>query len=243
MGTTGDLARVDHPGWLELRLNRPAKLNALSPDLLFSLAAELGTVAGAHVVVLTGSGEKAFSAGFDLDVLRALGAAAHDGDPLGTAVAALSSCPVPTIAALHGYCWGAAVELVTACDIRIATGDSSIAIPANRLGSLYRPRGIDALARRFGPTVVSELIVIGTRYNARTALDRGVISAVVENPAGYLDSLAATLAPPAPGLHARFLREWVAAASNDREAVLARWEAVREASVAARVIPATGSQS
>jgi enoyl-CoA hydratase/carnithine racemase len=71
MGATGDLARVDHPGWLELRLNRPAKLNALSPDLLFTLAAELGSVADAHVVVLTGNGEKAFSAGFDLDALRA----------------------------------------------------------------------------------------------------------------------------------------------------------------------------
>jgi enoyl-CoA hydratase/carnithine racemase len=242
MSTTGDLARVDHPGWLELRLNRPAKLNALSPDLLFNLATELGSVADAHVVVLTGSGEKAFSAGFDLDVLRALGAAAHDGDPLGAAVAALLSCPVPTVAALHGYCWGAAVELVTACDIRIATGDTSIAIPSNRLGSLYRPRGIDALARRFGPTVVSELMIIGTRYKASTAVDRGLVSAVVEDPAGYCDTLAAALAPPAPGQHARFLREWVAAASDDREAVLARWQAVREASMAARVIPATGSQ-
>lgn len=231
------LRRIEHDGWLELRLDRPAKLNALTPELLFELAAELGRPGNAAVVGLTASGDRAFSAGFDLDVLRELGPAAHAGDPLGTATSALRACPVPTVAALHGYCWGAAVELVTACDVRLGTADLSLKVPANRLGSVYRPAGIAGLARRYGPTTTVELLAFGMTFDATAAYERGVISAVVDDPVSHIDQLAVGAVGPAAGQHAHFVREWMDTPEDERDAFLARWTAVRDAAVSQRSVP------
>jgi enoyl-CoA hydratase len=223
---------------LDVTLDRPDRLNALTPDLLFELAKTVASV-DAPVVVLHGAGSRAFSAGFDLDVLREFGAAAHDGDPLGTAVDALMSCPVPVIAVLHGHTLGAAVELAAACDLRLAHQDLRLAVPANRVGSLYRPAGIALLARRFGWATASELFTFGQELDSDLAYARGIVAFVGTPVAtqaqmeGIVADLGSTPGPAAA--HARFLREW-AASGGLTDASRARWEAARAAAVAGRRI-------
>jgi enoyl-CoA hydratase len=190
------------------------------------------------VVVLRATGGAAFSAGFDLAVLRELGERAHEGDPIGTAVAALRSCPAPVVVALQGYCWGVAVELVAACDVRIGAADLSVAVPSNRLGSLYRPAGIYAMVRRYGWPTAADLLVGGARLDAATALARGVVSAVVPPEGLEAETEAAARriqeAPAGAARHKEFLRELEETEQPPPAGFWARWDAVRETDVRAR---------
>ncbi|MGH3756855.1 enoyl-CoA hydratase/isomerase family protein [Actinophytocola sp.] len=232
---------------LEITLNRPAKLNALTPDMLRTLAAVLDDprVADCRLVVLRAAGERAFSAGFDLTVLRELGTSAHEGDPLGAAGAALAGCPVPTVAVLHGYCWGAAVELVASCDLRIARDDVTFAVPSHRLGSVYRPAGIDLVARRFGWTTAVELFLFGLTVPVDTAVSRGVLAWA--GPAEEVDGwLAETLdrlrqAGESAATHKRILTQWLDRAEVPAE-LMSNWELLRAESVRRRTIPAVGGR-
>jgi enoyl-CoA hydratase/carnithine racemase len=229
---------VTRGDWTELVINRPDKRNALTPDLLFEIARQVTTLESPTVVVLRAAGEAAFSAGFDLSVLRDRGAAAHDGDPIGTAVAALRACPAPVVAALQGFCWGAALELVTGCDVRVGADNLSVAVPANRLGSLYRPEGIESLTRRYGVQTASDLLVGGVRFDAETARARGVVSSVV--PLARLEEATSAVArriheaPVAAARHKQFLRELDAAATPLPQEFWLRWNAVRAGDVDAR---------
>lgn len=228
---------------LEITLNRPAKLNALTPDMLGALAAALADprVADCRLVVLRAAGERAFSAGFDLTVLRDLGPAAHDGDPLGVACAALAGAPVPTVAVLHGYCWGAAVELVASCDLRIAREDVTFFVPSHRLGSVYRPAGIDLVARRFGWTTAVELFLFGLTVSAPTAVSRGMLTYVGPDLEPWLSSTVDRLreAGDSARTHKRILTEWLDRAEVPAE-LMSNWERLRAESVRRRSIPAVG---
>ena len=227
-------------GRLEIALNRPAKRNALHPELLAELAHAITDPGDAHVVVLRSKLEAGFSAGFDLDVLRELGTAAHEGDPIGTTVNALLNCPVPTVAVLNGFCIGASVELIAACDLRVARSDVRLAVPANRLGAPYRPSGVDLLARRFGWATAVELLVFGTTFDADAAAARRLVSFVGDDAAltEHLDALFRRVAdaPAAAATHRRMLAEWAAPTATDTD-LLSRWKRVREAAVATRRIP------
>jgi enoyl-CoA hydratase/carnithine racemase len=231
---------ADHGDWLELTVNRPARRNALTPDLLFQLAEAVKGATDKALLVLRGAGDRAFSSGFDLGVLRELGPRAHDGDPLGTAGSAIADSPVPAVAVLQGYCWGAAVELVAACDLRIGGPTTSIAVPANKMGALYRPSGMDTVARRFGHQAAVDLFVFGMAFDATTALSRGLISAVVAS--CDLDEAVRSLAdritgnPELPKAHKQFLREHRDATEPLPE-LLARWQTVRDAGLATREVP------
>jgi enoyl-CoA hydratase/carnithine racemase len=234
-----DLLVNDRGDWLDLTVNRPERRNALTPDLLFELADVVKSAGDKALIVLRGAGDRAFSSGFDLGVLRELGPRAHDGDPLGAAVTALLASPVPTIAVLRGYCWGAAVELVAACDLRLGSASTSIAVPAGKMGAVYRPSGMDAVARRFGHQVAVDLFVFGMAFDATAALGRGLISAVLDED-GIDNAVQAlvervTSAPALAAAHKQFLREW----NDGADELLARWQAVRDAAVATRTIPTT----
>lgn len=175
------LVRSDN-GRLWCVLNRPYALNALTPELLFALAA---AVTGAsedpevRAVVVEGAGDRAFSAGFDLKVLHALGPGAHHGRPLETAVGALTACTKPTVAVVRGHCVGAGFDLAMACDFRIATAGSRFSVPAIRIGTVYRPQSIERIWRTLGPTVTKALFVVGHVFDADEALRAGIVQQVV----------------------------------------------------------------
>lgn len=232
----------DRGGWLELTINRPTRRNALTPDVLFRLADVVERATDKSLLVIRGAGDRAFSSGFDLDVLRDLGPRAHEGDPLGVAGAAIRHSPVPTVAVLHGYCWGAAVELVGNCDVRLGCTTVSIAVPVAKLGAVYRPAGIDAVTRRFGYQTAMDLFVFGMTLDASTALGRGLVSAVLApdevDPTVRALADRMTSSPALARAHKQFLREWQAGTEPTAE-LLARWQEVRDAAVANRSIPTT----
>lgn len=170
-------------GRIRCVLNRPASLNALTPELLFALA---GVVRRAsddstiRAVVVKGAGERAFSAGFDIKVLAALGDGAHRGEPLEAATEALASCLKPTVALVRGYCVGAGFDLAMSCDFRLATPGSTFSVPAIKIGTVYRPQAIERIWRILGPSVTKALFVLGHTFDAAEALRVGIVQQVVE---------------------------------------------------------------
>lgn len=170
-------------GRLRCVLNRPSALNALTPDLLFALASAVSGVSDdpdVRAVVVEGAGGRAFSAGFDIKVLHALGPRAHEGQPLETATGALGACTKPTVALVRGHCVGAGFDLAMSCDFRIATPGSTFSVPAIKIGTVYRPKSIEGIWRTLGPTVTKALFVVGRVFDADDALRAGIVQQVVE---------------------------------------------------------------
>jgi enoyl-CoA hydratase len=164
-----------------VRIDRPGKRNALTRPALERLPQLLADAAdsGAPAVVLTGSAD-CFSAGVDLDELRGTGSDAALDTLVGDVVTAIRELPVPVIAAIEGACAGAAVELIAACDIRVAGGGSFFFLPATKLGLLYRPDGIARLTVELGRQAVARLLLAGDRIPAEEALGAGLVSKVVD---------------------------------------------------------------
>ena len=165
-----------------LRLNRPEKLNAISSEvertLHDALATDVFRTSGA--VILAGEG-RAFSAGADIsefegrspeDVLRYY----HD---TGGVYEELAALPQPTIAAIHGYCLGGALELALALDFRIADETAVFGFPEVSLGILASSGGLHRVTRLLGPARAKELFLLSERFGAEEAERRGVVTEVV----------------------------------------------------------------
>ncbi len=205
-------------GVARLTLDR-SPLNVLTPALIDALGVafrELGADPALRVVVLGGSG-RAFSAGVDVAAMRDLDAADARTliDALRTTIRALEEVPVPTIARLHGHVLGGALELVLACDLRIATASCRLGMPEITVGI---PSVIQAalLPGLIGWGRTAELLLGGRPVEATEAERWGLVNRVVEEDAldreveGWVDRL---LALPADALRLQ-------------KALLARWRRV-----------------
>jgi enoyl-CoA hydratase/carnithine racemase len=166
-----------------IRLNRPEKLNAISTEIERALHKALvsGDVRSSGAVILAGEG-RAFSAGADIsefegrspeDVLRYY----NDTGGVYEEIAAL---PQPTIAAIHGYCLGGALELALALDFRIAAEDAVFGFPEVSLGILASSGGLHRVTRLLGPARAKELFLLSERFGADDARRAGVVTEVVE---------------------------------------------------------------
>jgi enoyl-CoA hydratase/carnithine racemase len=167
-------------------INRPSKMNALTPDVFDALLEHVPDheQAGTDAVVITGSGDKAFSAGSDLKYEAKL-------DPSGlaryvehgqAALTRLETCPIPVIAAIRGHCLGGGLELALACDLRLAAPTASLGLPEVGIGSLPGWGGTYRLQRVIGQARAKELILFGRRLDADTALAWGLVAEVIEDP-------------------------------------------------------------
>src|SRR5919201_3605966 len=167
-----------------ITLNRPEKLNALNEAVLEGLHAALDRAVGddeVRVVVLTGAGERAFSAGYDLSA-----EAAHAEIPahtwhevLGTDIDATMrvwALRKPTIAAVHGYCLAGGCELAMACDMIVSGESGRFGEPEIRYGS-----GPVALLMPYilGQKKTNELLFTGDVIDAEAAERAGMINRVV----------------------------------------------------------------
>jgi enoyl-CoA hydratase/carnithine racemase len=178
----------------ELLLDRPAKLNALSRELLAELiaAAEwFDAQEDLKVVVVHGAG-RAFSAGADIGSMGGQDAEAdgprrrHDMD-LGRRMAdAIAGMRALTVAAIHGHCVGGAVVLACACDLRVAAEGTRFAIPEVDLGIPLTWSGIPRLVREIGPALTKELVLSCRPFDAREAHAMRLVNQVV--PAEELDA-------------------------------------------------------
>lgn len=170
-------------GIARIFLNRPQKVNALTSQLLESLAAGLERLAGdesLRVVVLAGRG-KVFCAGADVGELSALNAstAAAFVGRVHRVCAALRALPVPVVAQLHGVVIGAGLEIAAACDLRIAAQGTRFAMPEVKLGI---PSVVEAalLPRLMGSGRAAWLVLTGEPIDAERARDWGLVEEVTD---------------------------------------------------------------
>ena len=164
-------------------INRPATLNSLDNEVLDDLLAAFAALAlddCVKVVVLTGSGEKAFVAGADIalmsgyNVQQALGFA-RKGQSL---VSAIGSMAKPVIAAVNGFALGGGLEMAMACDFAYASEKAKLGLPEVTLGIMPGFGGTQKLARLIGRSRSNELIFTGKILTGPEAQEWGIVNAV-----------------------------------------------------------------
>lgn len=166
-------------------LNRPEAMNALSAALRAELAAtmvELEADPSIHVVILTGAGDRAFTAGLDLKELGAdtsnLGDA-NATDAQRNPVKAIEGCSKPVIGAINGVAITGGFELALACDVLIASTNARFADTHARVGILPGWGLSQKLSRLIGIYRARELSFTGNFLDAQTARDWGLVNRVV----------------------------------------------------------------
>lgn len=188
-----------------ITLARPDKANALTETMLeaLALAATEAATNGAKVLILTGEG-KVFSAGADLDGMKAGLGLSPAWEAASTAIAAF---PGLSIAALNGTLAGGAMGVVLACDLRIAVPSANFFYPVMRLG--YRPQPSDPgrLTALVGPSRAKMILLAAQRIDAETALSWGLIDRICA-PEALTDTAMslAEAALAADPLHVRTLK-------------------------------------
>jgi enoyl-CoA hydratase len=166
-------------------VNRPDKLNALNATAkqeLRSLFTEIKSDSSIDVVILTGSGEKAFVAGTDIKELTVLGnETGREFSAKGQEVFDLiENLGKPVIAAVNGYALGGGCELALACHIRIAAENAKFGQPEVNLGIIPGYGGTQRLARLVGRGRAMEMILTGDQMSAPEALAIGLVNKVVQ---------------------------------------------------------------
>lgn len=189
-------------GCTVVRINRAEKANALTGAMLTDLCQAIAA-ARTPALILTGEG-KVFSAGADLDEMKAGLGSNPEWEALSGALAAF---PGLTIAALNGTLAGGAMGMALACDLRIAVPQARFFYPVMRLG--YRPQPSDPgrLAALVGPARAKMILLAGQKIDAETALSWGLIDRICA-PEALMDtamSLAEAALGADPG-HVRALK-------------------------------------
>jgi len=196
--------------WIDV----PKRLNALAPDfwIEFPAAIEaLGSDDDVRAVVVAGKG-RAFTVGLDLEAFGpALASGTMDGDaePPGSPVAqrvalrqmiktlqhtvsSVAECPKPVIAAVHGWCIGAGVDLITACDIRYAAANAKFSIRETKLAMVADVGTLQRLPGIIDPGSVAELAYTGRDFDAGEAASLGLVSKVLPDFDATLDAAMET---------------------------------------------------
>ncbi len=177
MSPTTPLTVEDGPVTL-VRLERPDVHNALNADLLDALDTAISRAASgtARVIVITGSGERAFSAGADLDELAGLNSTeAHARLTRGQQVMnRVAACPIPVIAAVNGTALGGGFELVLAATFPVLADHAKLGLPEAGLGLIPGYGGTQRLVRAVGPQVATHAMLTGARLTADRAHTLGL---------------------------------------------------------------------
>lgn len=195
-------------------LDRPDALNALAQSMWSDLPEAMETVAAddeIRVVVIAGRG-RAFTSGIDLKAFGPmLGSDTPDVATRGAlyskikemqhTFSAIAECPKPVIAAIHGYCLGAGVSLITACDIRLAAADAVISVRETKLGFVADVGATQRLPRIVGAGATAELLFSGRDVTADEALQIGLVNHVYPDVAKLhkaVGEMAAAIAANSP---------------------------------------------
>ncbi|WP_137283768.1 3-hydroxyacyl-CoA dehydrogenase/enoyl-CoA hydratase family protein [Halorussus salinisoli] len=166
-------------GLLEVELDRPERMNALSTDLLGEIDDLLSSVDADDVrcVTFEGAGDRAFSAGADVGEFGDLDPT--DAMDVTPAFETVNDFERPVIAKVDGYCLGAGLELALACDLRIATVNAEFGSPEIGLGLVPGGGGTQRLLRLLGETRAKELVFRGNRIDAERAEEWGLVNRAV----------------------------------------------------------------
>jgi enoyl-CoA hydratase len=192
-------------GVATITLNRPDVLNAMNDVMRGELTRCFGALAtddDVRVVVVTGHGERAFSAGADIREFVAPQSPTRYRENRRRLDfrQAMDRCPQPIIAAIRGFALGGGLELALACDIRVAADDVQLGLTEINLAIIPGGGGTQRLPRLLGRGKALEMILTGRRVGAAEALRIGLVERVV--PAAELGTqareLARTIAAKAP---------------------------------------------
>jgi enoyl-CoA hydratase/carnithine racemase len=180
-------------GWITF--NRPQARNALTFAMYEGVAEICGRVGSTHeakALVITGAGDKAFAAGTDIAQFRDF-KSGEDGiayeRKMDHILDTIERCPVPTVAAIAGFCTGGGAAIAAVCDLRIAAATAQFGFPiARTLGNCLSMANYARLAALIGPQRVKEMLLLARMIDGPTARDLGLVS---------------ELLPDVPALHAR----------------------------------------
>jgi len=195
------VVRTDDGGVVRLTLNRGERYNALTRGMIEALRAEVDAIStdpSARVVVLAGNG-KGFCGGHDLEEMRE-----HAGQQVWEAalfsecnalMVALTRIPQPIIARVHGIATATGCQLVSMCDLAVASDRARFALPGLNIGVFSSTPAV-AVARAVGRKRAMELLLTGAPVDAVTARDWGLVNRVVpaERLDAAVDELAASIA-------------------------------------------------
>ncbi len=166
---------ADDGGLRIVTINRPDKANSLTAVMLEELAAVFETSKSSRALILTGAGDKVFSAGADLEEARAGLATSPVWEHVSSALAAL---PCPTIGALNGTLAGGAFGMALACDIRLAVPTAKFFYPVAKLGFRPQPSDPVRLTALIGPARAKMILLAGEKIAAEEALSFGLIDRI-----------------------------------------------------------------
>ena len=165
-------------------MNRPDKHNALNGAMRCAFLGALTAVAAdaeVRVVVLTGSGSKAFVSGADVAEMAGRSPAEQRRVMAGPSIyEALARLTKPVVAAINGYCLGGGLELALACDVRIGSTTARFGQPEIALGLIPGGGGTQRLPRLIGAGAAARMILSGEPIDAAEALRLGLVQEVVE---------------------------------------------------------------
>lgn len=184
-----------------LWLNNPERRNALGVafwEQLPQVMQSLGADARVRAIVLTARGRD-FTVGLDLKAMSGLLiGTAHEGGAAGRlqamdgilqfqrAINAVADCPKPVIAAVHGYCLGGGIDLITACDIRLAAADTIFSVRETRIGIVADVGTLQRLPLIIGKGHVAELVYTASDISAQRAREIHLVNEVYADPAATL---------------------------------------------------------
>ena len=166
-----------------ITLNRPEALNAFSKEVIDEVLQALEDIRNdenVRVVVLTGAGEKAFSAGADIKAMKGMNALkARELSLMGEKLcSSLENLEKPVIAAINGYALGGGLEVAMACDLRIASENARMGQTEINIGLIPGWGGTQRLTRLVGKTKAKELVFTGKMIDAKTAEQLGIVNMV-----------------------------------------------------------------
>jgi len=170
-----------------ITINRPDKLNAMNLALMDEFITVLDSLEkdSSRVIIITGMGQKAFSAGADIEYMSKIGSAEAEKYALRghEVLNKIENIEKPVIAAINGYALGGGCELALACDIRFASSNAQLGQPEVTIGICPGWGGTQRLLRIIGPARAKDLIFSGRRIGAKEALSMGLINEIfpIEN--------------------------------------------------------------
>lgn len=184
-GMAQELVRfeVHDDGIAVITLDRPERLNAINMamrDLLWGYLEACHDMPDINAIVFRGEG-RAFSAGADISEfgsspsIMAARKARHDRDVWGL----LLSHRCVTVAAMHGFCYGAGLELPLCCDVRVAAEGTQFGLPEVTLGYIPSAGGTQTLARQIPASIAAQMILTGEPIDSDAAIRWGLVDAVV----------------------------------------------------------------
>ncbi|NLV10365.1 3-hydroxyacyl-CoA dehydrogenase NAD-binding domain-containing protein [Halomicrobium sp. HM KBTZ05] len=171
----------------QIELDRPHRMNTVSPDMMDEIADAVDHLEEddeVRAILLTGAGDRAFSAGADVQSM------ASNATPLEAielsrkgqqTFGKLESCPMPVVAGIDGYALGGGMELATCADMRVASERSELGQPEHDLGLLPGWGGTQRLSNIVGEGRAKEIIFTAERYDAAEMADYGFVNEVVPN--------------------------------------------------------------